>query len=497
MPLSLHSAKSYLFSDIRCIRKKSKWTYEYEDIIWGGPTPNASELHPAFHLLELAVVHLGDMPHSAPWSRCRVRGVDDQYVELRVCKRASAPYGRNEDAVNLVLKIAVRARPHRLTGSGIGNGSDSSSLSNPATTPSPGPTIAAHSVTSLARCKSIKPLTITKRGVSPAPLPAESAAPPECTFITLAAPLPPSFLVSSTSTSGDDLWEDDDDFYATHAGTVITLAALPPSFASTSRSRRESVVLPGPAPTSATHCASVRLSRAISIPARPPIITSLPLLSGFSTPSLTVPLSRPRRGHPSPRTHRAVTTPSSRLPFRRCSPLGPFPRDPHRLRPPPPRLRVRARASRPSSPAPRIGAPSVPSDVDDEWEECECEHAYDIPLSPFVAPASAESKASPSSASTSKSFLALRTPRPRSLPPTPTPLPLRRVPTLGRALRSLHNAAPPAPARLHRLSFLALFLVFFIVCVAFRAVGERALESRSAFSPDLFLAIGELSSATS
>ncbi|KAJ6599854.1 hypothetical protein DFH09DRAFT_1303218 [Mycena vulgaris] len=82
-------------------------------------------------------------------------------------------------------------------------------------------------------------------------------------------------------------------FGSPHASLLTT--AHSSTHASTSRSRRESVVLPSPAP--APHRASVRLSRAISIPARPPplrpIITSLPLPSFFPTASLAVPSSRP------------------------------------------------------------------------------------------------------------------------------------------------------------------------------------------------------------
>ncbi|KAJ6599847.1 hypothetical protein DFH09DRAFT_1504069 [Mycena vulgaris] len=233
--------------------------------------------------------------------------------------------------------------------SGSGSGSESGSFTSPATTSSPSPTIAAHSVPSLTRCKSIKLLTITKRSLSPAPPPDadDFYVAHASTFITLAAPLPPSILASSSSTH-----------------------------ASASRSRRESIVLPGSAPT--PHRA--------------------PCTSAARCPS-------PRgRGHRRPSTpaRRAATAPSSRLPFRRCSRLSPSPRVlPLRCPPRRPRARVQAPiASRPSSPRPRASSQqshTACSPTNDEWDERDYEHASnDIPLSPLVAPAPASPPSSPS-----------------------------------------------------------------------------------------------------
>jgi hypothetical protein len=145
----------------------------------------------------------------------------------------------------------------------------------------------------------------------------------------------PSSSVSSPSELGVDdqedneAWQDDDEYYATHASGFITLAPpLPPSFpcssalpatpaASTARAmRRESAIIPASTaaplrpsqqldPTYASHRASVRLSRAISIPTRapppPPIITSgSHSRSGSSSSTNAVKPAPPSR--PPPRT---------------------------------------------------------------------------------------------------------------------------------------------------------------------------------------------------
>jgi hypothetical protein len=196
------------------------------------------------------------------------------------------------------------------------------------TTPTPSPTTETYVATSelqaqcIIRCKSIKPLTINKRSVSPIPpVPSSSTA--------------PSSSVSSPSELGVDdqedneAWQDDDEYYATHASGFITLAPpLPPSFpcssalpatpaASTARAmRRESAIIPASTaaplrpsqqldPTYASHRASVRLSRAISIPTRapppPPIITSgSHSRSGSSSSTNAVKPAPPSR--PPPRT---------------------------------------------------------------------------------------------------------------------------------------------------------------------------------------------------
>ncbi|KAJ7093437.1 hypothetical protein B0H15DRAFT_158473 [Mycena belliarum] len=142
------------------------------------------------------------------------------------------------------------------SGSGSSSGSDGESLSSAPTTPAASPT--KESRPRVARCKTIKPLTIKKRGVSP---------------------LPPQ------EDSLDS--EQDDEYYAAHARLFVTLSpALPPSFP-----RRDSIMFP-PA-SSAPYRASVRRSRALSITARalpPPIVTSI-----ASCRSSTLPIRAPPR----------------------------------------------------------------------------------------------------------------------------------------------------------------------------------------------------------
>ncbi|KAF7338854.1 hypothetical protein MSAN_02208400 [Mycena sanguinolenta] len=101
------------------------------------------------------------------------------------------------------------------------------------TTPTPSPTLescaaaaaVATTTTSqcVVRCKSIKPLTITKRSRSVSPIP------PACPDF-----LPLFFLsLVEDEDEDDDAWQDDDEFYAAHAGGFITLSPpLPPSFPS-------------------------------------------------------------------------------------------------------------------------------------------------------------------------------------------------------------------------------------------------------------------------
>ncbi|KAJ7756729.1 hypothetical protein B0H14DRAFT_3896249 [Mycena olivaceomarginata] len=124
------------------------------------------------------------------------------------------------------------------------------------------------------RCKSIKPLAIIKRAVSPVP--------------------PPPQPVASSSTLQQQM---NDEYYAAHAGSFITLAPpLPPSFPASpscellpmsaalpsSRAlRRESAIIPPSVSMASTKRASVRRTPAvwasIPIPTRapppPPIVT--------------------------------------------------------------------------------------------------------------------------------------------------------------------------------------------------------------------------------
>ncbi|KAJ7794527.1 hypothetical protein B0H14DRAFT_3556761 [Mycena olivaceomarginata] len=208
----------------------------------------------------------------------------------------------------------------------------------------------------------IKPLVIAKRAVSP---------------------LPPSQDEEKDSDSDNDAaWQDDDEYYASHASGFITLAPpLPASFpsvpirsstsaasTSTPATRRESAIiaceqLDAPKP----HRASVRLSRAFTIPARapppPPIATSS--ASSSAAPRTPSPTASPR---PPPRT--------------------PVPTDADDFATDPTRLSLFASTSNAStslaallSPPPQFafGFPpaGVPSDVEDGdegvWEEVELE----------------------------------------------------------------------------------------------------------------------------
>ncbi|KAJ7689147.1 hypothetical protein B0H17DRAFT_642777 [Mycena rosella] len=289
--------------------------------------------------------------------------------------------------------------------SGSGSGSDTASCSSPASsgpaTPSPSPTRETHS---LLRCKSIKPLTITKRALSPAPPPAAPSNPASSS----AAPASPDAPeVEEVEEEEEEAWEDDDEYYAAHARAFITLARpLPPSFPTSLRAlNRESTVFPAfvGAPTPAPHRASVRLSRTISIPARapppPPIITSRPQGHSRSSSSTSINYSLPMATRPPPPTRLPPRTP---VPMDAMS--GDYASDYAAYLP---LLRVSPTPSSSSSRldsllSPRFPAETqgVPADVDiadDGWEECDFEEeGYDeVPLSPLVAPSPASEEPSP------------------------------------------------------------------------------------------------------
>ncbi|KAJ6495923.1 hypothetical protein DFH09DRAFT_1448163 [Mycena vulgaris] len=423
--------------------------------------------------------------------------------------------------------------------------------------PSSSSTVAAHSVPSLARCKSVKSLRLR----SPVSRPFRRCL--------LSLQRPRSLHQRKQMPSGGGR-------LLRHArGHIHPRGAPPPSFpspssathASTSRSRRESVVLPGPARTPTPHRASVRLSCAISIPARvpppPPILTSLL----FASPSpLAVPPSRAPPRMPIPPTRRAATPRPRGFPFAAPLAWALLPTFPLLRCPPPSSSSSADRLAALLSPPPArqlIAGPTVcPSTSMTTGRSTSTSTLYDdVPLSPLVAPAPTCSSSSPSPIEDGECSLieyadadaddneeagllspmpaaymysrpheqpepelrALRSrwssspfssvhsvhsvhalkaagkakgkrrrtadvldstlaPHPRlPLPPPPPPAPLclrrlrlhilprppnacdsavdllpLRIPTLGRALRHLHNTALPAPARFHRLLLLTL-----------------------------------------
>ncbi|KAJ7908671.1 hypothetical protein B0H13DRAFT_2016199 [Mycena leptocephala] len=296
------------------------------------------------------------------------------------------------------------------SGEGSRSGSESPMSSGMPTTPTPSPTTETYVATELQaqcviRCKSIKPLTITKRSVSPIPpVPSSSTAP--------------------SSSEDNEVWQDDDEYYAAHASGFITLAPpLPPSFpcssalpatpaTSTARAaRRESAIIPASTaaplrpsqqldPAYTSHRASVRLSRAISIPTRapppPPIITSgSHSRSGSSIAKQH--LTPEAHSRPPPRTPipmDALSTPWSGD-YTAYAPL---------FTPSVTSSSSSSAASGSSSSSERLAAllsppvhrfpaetQGVPYDVaeedgDDDWEECTYEYD-EVPLSPLVASA--------------------------------------------------------------------------------------------------------------
>ncbi|KAJ7683410.1 hypothetical protein B0H17DRAFT_1074117 [Mycena rosella] len=235
------------------------------------------------------------------------------------------------------------------SGSGSSSSSTSGSDSSAPTTPAASPTSATHSC--VARCKTIKPLTIVKRAVSPLP-------------------------------SSQVALEDDDEFYAAHARAFITLSPrLPPSFPTspvTSRARRESLVLPAAPP------ASVRLSRTSSIRARTPppppprIITSC--------------AGSPASGHAEPATPRQPARPPPRTPLPTDALSGDYGAYAPLLSalslsgPAPAPLPSRSPSPRSSTPVPQDVRASGKDWARDEWfltSPCDEE----APLSPLIAPA--------------------------------------------------------------------------------------------------------------
>ncbi|KAJ7791063.1 hypothetical protein B0H14DRAFT_2625423 [Mycena olivaceomarginata] len=354
---------------------------------------------------------------------------------------------------------------------GSRSGSASPVLSGLPTTPTPSPTAESYDVAAelkgqaVIRCKTIKPLAIVKRAVSPVPPPPQ----PVASTSTLPA-------ADECEEEDDDAWQDDDEYYAAHAGSFITLAPpLPPSFPASpsceslpmsaalpsSRAlRRESAIIP---------TASVRRSPAvrasIPIPTRapppPPIVTSSAYCHSYtlavtpappsashlspasvSRPSPALARSRTRAPPKTPLPTDALSTPwsgdwTAYAPFGTPSPSSSqhshssdsdsacsssSERLAALLSPPP----------APSSPQRRFPAETqgVPSDVSSsEWEEEEeeaweaCAVSYgdayeEVPLSPLVA--CVPSSPSPSSSSP---LAPSPTEEKWNFPPSPLPLP--------------------------------------------------------------------------
>ncbi|KAJ7197364.1 hypothetical protein GGX14DRAFT_402598 [Mycena pura] len=157
--------------------------------------------------------------------------------------------------------VSLRKSHDRESGDDSSSSDSHSDRSTPATTPGPSPTgpsptaesYVAPKQASIVRCKTIKPLTITKRSASPAPPAGLSTA--AASTVTSRAP-----AASTAPASHVDETDDDEDFYATYARNFIALTPLlPPSFPSpstgscsspltTQRAHRESVVILAPSP---------------------------------------------------------------------------------------------------------------------------------------------------------------------------------------------------------------------------------------------------------
>ncbi|KAJ7183218.1 hypothetical protein C8R46DRAFT_1066297, partial [Mycena filopes] len=279
--------------------------------------------------------------------------------------------------------------------------SSSGSESGMPTTPSPSPTLDAFSTTELGqcviRCKSIKPLSVSKRSSSPASSSSSASLSSESdeegqweddefyaahasNFITLSPPLPPSFPASPSSTS----------FSLSPSSASIrstsTSSLASSSSAATRAAHRESAVIPAPAP----YRSSVRLNRPISIPSRapppPPIITSHH--HSRSSIVLHTPDSAETHARPLPKT--PLPTDACSGDYTVFAPLLSASLSPS------PSSSSSSRLAALLSPAPRFPpeVQGVPSDIDadadfdgeeGEWEECDLEFGgeyEEVPLSP-------------------------------------------------------------------------------------------------------------------
>ncbi|KAJ7306156.1 hypothetical protein DFH08DRAFT_1088959 [Mycena albidolilacea] len=328
---------------------------------------------------------------------------------------------------------------------GSRSGSASPVSSGLPTTPTPSPTAEGYDVAAelkgqaVIRCKTIKPLAIVKRAVSPVP-------PQQPVASTSALPLNSS---EAECQLDQDAWQDDDEYCAAHAGSFITLAPpLPPSFPAppsceflpmsaalpSSRAlRRESAIIPTPL---ICRSPAVRASIPTRVPPSPPIVTSSAHCRSYTlavTPTSPA-LSRSRTRAPpkTPLQTDALSTPWSGD-WTAYAPFGtPSPSSQHSYDLSSACSSSSERLATLLSPSPQRRFPAetqgVPSDVSSsEWEEEEeaweaCAVSYgdayeDVPLSPLLAcvpssPSSSSSPLSPSPTEEKWSFPVSPLPRP-------------------------------------------------------------------------------------
>ncbi|KAJ7670693.1 hypothetical protein DFH06DRAFT_1320618 [Mycena polygramma] len=380
---------SYIRRQSRAIRKNTVVTTAGLDSILEEPeiTEKKSKKNSMKARRRLGVSDLA-IPRSSPLFTA-VQGLDDAEWRLRLPMedtKEDATFDFPRPPLPVFEPISDESES---SGSESGEGSSSGSESPMSGMPTT-PTAESYELRGqcVIRCRSIKPLTINKRSVSPIP------------------PVP-SLPLCESAAEGQDVWQDDDEYYTTEASSYITLTApLPPSFpalpaptASTARAaRRESAII-SPAsirPSSqldAAHRASVRLSRPINIPTRapppPPIITSHSHSHSRSpTSSILTSASSPPR--PPPRTPVPTDALGDDADYVYAPPLV--------SRTPSPSSSNSSSSARLaallSPPTQRFPGDAVPCDVasadedegDGEWEDLEIQYD-DVPLSPLVASA--------------------------------------------------------------------------------------------------------------
>ncbi|KAJ6469262.1 hypothetical protein C8R45DRAFT_1078627 [Mycena sanguinolenta] len=244
------------------------------------------------------------IPHTSPLFTA-VQGLDFEHdiTSEESCSewRLRLPDDEDEDDTMIFdfprppSVCSVASKSSESSGSGSGSTSPTTSVSSGLpTTPTPSPTLegcaAAAATTCVVRCKSIKPLTITKRSRSASPNPPPASEPASCSSSPAASssslrPAPHVEVVGAAEDEAEDededAWQDDDEFYATHASGFITLTPpLPPSF--------PSAALPSPSPFSPPSTSTSSSLRAVR---RESAIFPSSSLS-FSSSSLCTPVSK-------------------------------------------------------------------------------------------------------------------------------------------------------------------------------------------------------------